>query len=130
MVLLKVFSILFIILLAYCALRNNLCAQKSYEDFFSLSELGGTKLIAYQYTYAYRSYVSFGHGGRVVPAIWFRYDLNPITVKYHESRPPLYHFLTTVCAIVGGTFTVAGIIDSVIFSGMEIFKKFELGKLS
>ena len=37
-----------------------------------------------------------------------RYDLNPITVRYHEDRPPLYHFLTTVCAIVGGTFTVAG----------------------
>ncbi len=79
----------------------------TYED------LGGTKMVAYQYTYAYRSYISFGHGGRVVPAIWFRYDLNPITVKYHETRPPLYHFLTTVCAIVGGTFTVAGIIDSV-----------------
>ena len=38
-----------------------------------------------------------------------RYDLNPITVRYHEDRPPLYHFLTTVCAIVGGTFTVAGL---------------------
>jgi hypothetical protein len=35
-----------------------------------------------------------------------------------------------VCAIVGGTFTVAGIIDSMIFSSMEIFKKLELGKLS
>ncbi len=96
----------------------------TYED------LGGTQLTAYQYTYAYRSYISFGHGGRVVPAIWFRYDLNPITVTYHERRPPLYHFLTTVCAIVGGTFTVAGIIDSCLFTASEIFKKFELGKLS
>jgi len=91
-------------------------------------ELGGTKLIAYQYTYAYRSYG--GRGGRAVPAVWFKYDLNPITVKYHETRPPIYHFLTTVCAIVGGTFTVAGIIDSLVFSGLEIFKKFEIGKLS
>ncbi len=38
----------------------------TYED------LSGTMLQAYQYTYAYRSYISFGHGGRVVPAIWFR----------------------------------------------------------
>jgi hypothetical protein len=96
----------------------------TYED------LGGTKLVAYQYTFAYRSYVSFGHGGKAIPAIWFRYDLNPITVKYHETRPPLYHFLTTVCAIVGGTFTVAGIIDSCIFSATEVFKKFQIGKLS
>jgi len=96
----------------------------TYED------LGGTALIAYQYTYAFRSYVSFGHGGRVVPAIWFKYDLNPITVKYHETRPPMYHFLTTVCAIVGGTFTVAGIVDSLIFTSLEIFHKVQLGKLS
>lgn len=96
----------------------------TYED------IGGTKLVAYQYTYAYRSHISFGHGGRVIPALWFKYDLNPITVRYHETRPPLYHFLTTVCAIVGGTFTVAGIIDSCIFSATEIFKKFEIGKLN
>lgn len=96
----------------------------TYED------IGGNKLMAYQYTYAYRSHISFGHGGRVIPALWFRYDLNPITVRYHETRPPLYHFLTTVCAIVGGTFTVAGIIDACIFSATEVFKKFEIGKLS
>jgi hypothetical protein len=96
----------------------------TYED------ISGGKLMAYQYTYAYRSHISFGHGGRVIPALWFRYDLNPITVRYHEDRPPLYHFLTTICAIVGGTFTVAGIIDSCIFSATEIFKKFELGKLN
>ena len=35
-------------------------------------DLAEQKLVAYQYTYAYRSYVSFGHGGRVVPALWFR----------------------------------------------------------
>jgi hypothetical protein len=96
----------------------------TYED------IGGSKLMAYQYTYAYRSHISFGHGGRVIPALWFRYDLNPITVRYHETRPPLYHFLTTVCAIVGGTFTVAGIIDGCIFSATEVFKKFEIGKLN
>jgi endoplasmic reticulum-Golgi intermediate compartment protein 1 len=34
-----------------------------------------------------------------------------------------------ICAIVGGTFTVAGIIDSFIFTASEFYKKFELGKL-
>ena len=130
----------------------------------------------------------------LVLAIWFRYDLSPITVKYVERRKPLYHFITTVwsndcftviftkelhqlfqqayhknqiqklllatffrirftvkviseclqstmlcylsfcffqvCAIVGGTFTVAGIIDSIIFTASELFKKAQLGKLS
>ncbi|XP_076367826.1 endoplasmic reticulum-Golgi intermediate compartment protein 1-like isoform X1 [Tachypleus tridentatus] len=95
-----------------------------YED------LSGRKTESYQYTYAYKTYVAFSHSGRIIPAIWFRYDLNPITVKYTEKRQPLYSFITTVCAIVGGTFTVAGIIDSVIFTASEIFKKAELGKLS
>ena len=40
----------------------------TYED------LGGSKIVAYQYTYAYRSYVAFGHGGKVIPAVWFRLD--------------------------------------------------------
>ncbi|KAA0203265.1 hypothetical protein HAZT_HAZT006192 [Hyalella azteca] len=62
--------------------------------------------------------------------MWFRYDLAPLTVKYYVRRPPFYTFITTVCAIVGGTFTVAGIIDSCIFTASEIFHKFQIGKQS
>lgn len=89
----------------------------------------GDRVSTYQYTYAYRSYDTYQLGGRV-PAIWFRYDLSPITVRYQEKRQPFYSFLTTICAIVGGTFTVAGIIDSCVFTASEIFKKYEIGKLS
>ena len=46
----------------------------TYED------LGGTKIVAYQYTYAYRSYVAFGHGGKVIPAIWFRSDFRSFKI--------------------------------------------------
>ena len=74
----------------------------------------------------FQSYVSFGQGGRVVPAVWFRYNLNPITVKYHETRPLIYHFLTTVCAIVGGTFTVAGINNSLTIAHIVV-KKWYIG---
>lgn len=84
----------------------------------------------YQYTFSYRDVVQYGHGGRMMPAIWFRYDLSPITVRYKEKRKPFYTFLTTVCAIVGGTFTVAGILDSCIFTAAEVFRKLEIGKLS
>lgn len=84
----------------------------------------------YQYTFSYRDVIQYGHGGRMMPAIWFRYDLSPITVRYKEKRKPFYTFLTTVCAIVGGTFTVAGILDSCIFTATEVFRKLEIGKLS
>ncbi len=35
-----------------------------------------------------------------------------------------------VCAIIGGTFTVAGIIDSFFFSATEYYRKLEIGKLN
>jgi len=39
------------------------------------------------------------------------------------------HFLTSVCAIVGGIFTVAGIVDAFIYHGHQaIKKKVDLGK--
>jgi len=88
----------------------------------------GGELTSYQYTYAYRNYLAYGHGGRVMPAIWFRYDLSPITVKYTERMKPFYSFLTTICAVVGGTFTVASFIDAAIFTAGEFYRKFELGK--
>ena len=50
-------------------------------------------------------------------------------VKYHETRMRFLHFLTSVCAIVGGIFTVAGIIDAFVYhGGQAIKKKVDLGK--
>ncbi|PAV70537.1 hypothetical protein WR25_08433 [Diploscapter pachys] len=70
------------------------------------------------------------HSGTVAPAIWFKYELQPITVKITETRQPFYLFITWICAVVGGTFTVAGIIDSTFFTLSEMLKKHQLGKLS
>lgn len=92
-------------------------------------ELNGSSLRPYQYSYAYKKYVSIGFTGHVIPAIWFKYDINPISVKYKERRKPFYEFLCMTCAIVGGTFTVAGIIDSLVFSASNILEKLEIGKL-
>jgi hypothetical protein len=54
-----------------------------------------------------------------------------LQVKFVEERVSFLHFLTNVCAIMGGVFTVSGIIDSFIYHGHRaIKKKVELGKLS
>lgn len=92
-------------------------------------EISGSTLRPYQYSYAYKKYISIGFTGHVIPAVWFKYDINPISVKYKERRKPFYEFLCMTCAIVGGTFTVAGIIDSLVFSASNILEKLELGKL-
>ena len=59
----------------------------------------------------------------------FTFDLSPMSVILSERRIPLYHFLTSVCAIIGGVFTVIGLFDSVVFMGLNsLAKKQELGK--
>jgi hypothetical protein len=93
-----------------------------YED------LRQNRLYPYQFTFFYREFNTLQQG--MVPAIWFRYDIMPITVKYSERRQKFYTFITSICAVVGGSFTVASILDSIIFTASGIFKKFELNKLT
>jgi len=59
-----------------------------------------------------------------------RYDLSPVTVKFTEFSGSIFHFVVQVCAIIGGVFTVAGIIDSIVHKSVTaLLKKAELGKL-
>ncbi|XP_075492349.1 uncharacterized protein LOC142530403 [Primulina tabacum] len=67
---------------------------------------------------------------RSVPGVFFFYDLSPIKVTFTEEHTSFLHFLTHICAIMGGVFTVAGILDSFIYHGKKALrKKQELGKL-
>jgi len=54
--------------------------------------------------------------GFVLPGVFIIYDISPIMVKFTEKRPSFTYFLTSLCAIVGGVFTVAGIVDSVLYN--------------
>jgi len=64
-----------------------------------------------------------------LPGLFVMYDLSPIMVKFTERTKSFAHFLTGVCAIIGGVFTVAGLIDSLIYNSLRtIGKKMELGK--
>ena len=69
--------------------------------------------------------------GRNLPGVFVFYDIHPIQVRFEESKTSLTHFLTSVCAIVGGVWTVSGIVDSFLYHGHKaLAKKMELGKLS
>lgn len=92
-------------------------------------ELNGSELRPYQYTFAHKKYIALGFSGRIIPAIWFKYDINPISVKYKERRKPFYEFICMTCAIIGGTFTVVSLLDSLVFSASSVLEKLELGKL-
>jgi len=72
-----------------------------------------------------------GDAGHGLPGVFFMYELSPIMVKFTETRKSFAHFLTGVCAIIGGVFTVAGLVDSLIYHSMRsLKKKIELGKAS
>uniref|UniRef100_A0A674N7W2 Endoplasmic reticulum-Golgi intermediate compartment protein n=1 Tax=Takifugu rubripes TaxID=31033 RepID=A0A674N7W2_TAKRU len=70
-------------------------------------------------------------GDQGLPGVFVLYELSPMMVKFTEKHRSFTHFLTGVCAIIGGVFTVAGLIDSLIYhSARVIQKKIELGKAS
>ena len=39
-----------------------------------------------------------------------------------------YKFVTTLCAVLGGVFTVAGIVDAILHSTFRMARKMDLGK--
>lgn len=55
------------------------------------------------------------------PAIFFRYELSPIKIKYDISYTKWNQYLIELCAIVGGLFTVAGIFEAVLRNGIGMF---------
>lgn len=64
-----------------------------------------------------------------LPGLFVNYDISPMLIIYKETQQSFTHFLTGVCAIVGGIFTVAGMIDGIIYRAERSLKrKMELGK--
>jgi len=66
--------------------------------------------------------------GRGLPGVFFFYDLSPITCTFTESSKPFHRFITQLLAIVGGVFTVAGMVDSGAHHAVEMAKKAGIGK--
>lgn len=82
---------------------------------------------AYDYTYNTNAEVSYNQ----FPSIYFKYDISPITVKYTFYRTRFLTFFIQCCAILGGVFTVTGIIDSMIHQSVKILlRKAEMNKLA
>lgn len=50
----------------------------------------------------------------MIPTIYFRYDISPILVKFIQEKPNIFQVIINVCAIFGGMFTIAGIIDTLL----------------
>ena len=59
-----------------------------------------------------------------IPGIFFSYDISPMKVINKEERTKTFAgFLTGVCAVIGGTLTVAAAIDRGVYEGATRLKK-------
>jgi thiol-disulfide isomerase/thioredoxin len=54
-----------------------------------------------------------------VPEARFSYDLSPMSVVVEKESRKWYDYLTSLCAIIGGTFTTLGLIDATLY---KVFK--------
>ncbi|CAM6082878.1 unnamed protein product [Calypogeia fissa] len=95
------------------------------------SDLTSKKILANQFSVTEHVKGPEAGSGRTLPGVFFFYDLSPIKVNFTHERTSFLHFLTNLCAIIGGMFTVSGIIDALVYHGHKaIKKKIEIGKLS
>ncbi|KAK3227343.1 hypothetical protein Dsin_007205 [Dipteronia sinensis] len=60
---------------------------------------------------------------RTWPAVYFLYDLSPITVTIKEERRSFLHFITRLCAVLGGTFALTGLLDRWMYRFIEALTK-------
>jgi hypothetical protein len=66
-----------------------------------------------------------------MPGVFFIFEFSPIMVHIRElpRHRSLLHFLSNLCAIVGGVFTVAGLVGRVLGGGLQAARKLATGKV-
>ena len=84
----------------------------------------------YQYSVTKSSKVIKGENANSLPGIFVSYELGPIMIKFVEKSKSFSHFLTSCCAIVGGLFTFAGMLDGFTFRYYNMYKKYQINKLT
>eukprot|EP00616_Rhizochromulina_sp_CCMP1243_P016286 CAMPEP_0118964408 /NCGR_PEP_ID=MMETSP1173-20130426/2111_1 /TAXON_ID=1034831 /ORGANISM="Rhizochromulina marina cf, Strain CCMP1243" /LENGTH=366 /DNA_ID=CAMNT_0006912863 /DNA_START=8 /DNA_END=1105 /DNA_ORIENTATION=- len=47
--------------------------------------------------------------GRGLPGVWFFYEVSPVQATFEETRQGTLEFIASVCAILGGVFTIIGL---------------------
>ncbi|XP_042398512.1 endoplasmic reticulum-Golgi intermediate compartment protein 3-like isoform X1 [Zingiber officinale] len=72
-------------------------------------------------------YVQTKEHQRTWPAVFFFYDLSPITVTIKEETHSFLHFIARLCAVLGGTFALTGMLDRWIYRIVAAFTKSRTG---
>lgn len=62
--------------------------------------------------------------------LMFNFEFSPITENIKAKSKNLVEFMISICAIIGGVYTIAGIVDSMIHKSVSYVFKNRIGKLS
>jgi endoplasmic reticulum-Golgi intermediate compartment protein 3 len=64
------------------------------------------------------------HSREGIPGVFFSYDISPMKVINREARPKTFTgFVAGICAVIGGTLTVAAAIDRGLYEGSTRLSK-------
>jgi hypothetical protein len=88
------------------------------------TESDGTIVYAHQYAITEQQKNVMPNGELVsLPGVFFVYRFTPFMVQKMDKVKPMSHFLVSVCAIIGGVFTVAGMLDSLLYKSYKGLKR-------
>ena len=59
----------------------------------------------------------------LVPNAAFHYDISPVMVVVQEETQSFSSFVTKICAVIGGIYTVVGLLDNVVYHTGQKLKK-------
>ena len=87
--------------------------QYSVTEFFTASKARAASAGApCRVAHADARHPQFNDGS--LPAVYFSYDFSPVSLTIEERRRPLFHFLTRICAVVGGVFALFGMFSKLL----------------
>ena len=84
----------------------------------SFTQGGSVPVETYQFTST-----SHSRTKDTLPSVLFSYDVSPIHAKLRDESKPMSEFVISLCAIVGGAFSVFGILDAVLFATGKSVKR-------
>ncbi|CAO3587056.1 unnamed protein product [Absidia cylindrospora] len=107
--------------------------QTSYQYFLKivsteLIPLKGKSIYTNQYSVTMEERILTPNAGGL-PGVFFMMDISPMQIIYRQNQRSLTNLITGILGITGGIFTVAGLVDSVMYKAERSFRrKVELGK--
>eukprot|EP00934_Nitzschia_sp_Nitz4_P006216 Nitzschia sp. Nitz4//scaffold145_size56662//23363//25084//NITZ4_006556-RA/size56662-snap-gene-0.92-mRNA-1//-1//CDS//3329536574//6206//frame0 len=89
---------------------------KVVSTHLNMGNSNANKLLTYQFLE--QSQIVY-YDVNQVPEARFSYDLSPMSVVVEKQGRAWYDYLTSLCAIIGGTFTTLGLIDAVLYKVLK-----------